>query len=128
MAKQVACVLILNNLDKSKILSVSRKDNHEDFGFPGGKLELDKDYDLIDTAIRETKEETGIELLRSDLTPLYTSKDSNGYLTTTYVASKYTGEINHNEPHIVDWLDRSYLLSGSFKEYNKKVLELYDKL
>ena len=44
-----------------KVLGVSRKDDHTDFGLPGGKME-DSDMGNPEfTAIRECKEETGID-------------------------------------------------------------------
>jgi hypothetical protein len=36
----------------------------------------------------------------------------------TYLAD-YTGEINHDEPHVVEWLPFEVLVKGSFGKYNK---------
>ena len=54
-----SCILIVNK-DKGEFLSVSLKDDKTDFNLPGGKVELNET--LEDTAIRETKEETGINI------------------------------------------------------------------
>jgi hypothetical protein len=40
----------------------------------------------------------------------------------TYLAD-YTGEINHDEPHVVEWLPFEVLVKGSFGKYNKMVSE-----
>jgi hypothetical protein len=71
------------------------------------------------TAIRETKEETGLDIY--DLKLVFAiHKDGNmGY---TYLA-KYTGEINHNEPHVVKWVPMQVLINGSFGKYNEMVSE-----
>ena len=73
--KSAVCVLIT---DKDKnILSVSRKDNHNDWGLPGGKLEDNESF--LDAAIRETLEETGYSI--SIIDPLnYFESIDNEYL------------------------------------------------
>jgi ADP-ribose pyrophosphatase YjhB (NUDIX family) len=101
------------------ILGVSRKNNHYDFGLIGGKMDPSDNNDPKLTAIRETKEETGLDIY--DLKLVFAiHKDGNmGY---TYLA-KYTGEINHNEPHVVKWVPMQVLINGSFGKYNEMVSE-----
>ena len=71
------------------------------------------------TAIRETLEETGLNISNLRLV-LAIHKD--GYMSYTYLAD-YEGEINHNEPHVVKWLPMERLVNGSFGKYNKLVSE-----
>ena len=101
------------------VLGVSRKDNHQDFGLCGGKMEEIDKGDPQMTAIRETFEETGLKI--SNLRLVF-AMHKDGYMGYTYLAD-YEGEINHNEPHVVKWVPFEVLISGSFGKYNKLVSE-----
>lgn len=103
------------------VLGVSRKTDHNDFGLAGGSLE---DYDLTPElgAIRETKEETGLDI--SNLRLIYVKASSDGRVGYTYLAD-WTGDINFDEPHVVKWTTFSELIKGSFGRWN---LEVYHSL
>ena len=111
-----ACVVLLNK--EGFVLGVSRKTDHSDFGLPGGKMEDIDNNDPIQTAIRETKEETGIDV--SNLQQVYSTVGGNGNMCYTYLA-EYEGEINHDEPHVVKWIPFQLLINGSFGKYNNNV-------
>lgn len=69
--KPTAAVAIIEILPTTQVLIIRRAAYPGDhwsghFSFPGGKREA-KDHSLIATAIRETKEETGIALQEADL-------------------------------------------------------------
>ena len=113
----ISAQVVLINPD-GFVLGVSRKDNHNDFGLIGGKKE-DIDETPEDTAIRETKEETGLRI--SNLRLIF-AIHKDGYMGYTYLAD-YEGEINHNEPHVVAWVPFERLVMGSFGKYNKLVAE-----
>lgn len=57
--KKVALALIYK---EGKYLAISRKDNHEDFGFIGGKVE--EGETTTEAVIREIQEETGLIALK----------------------------------------------------------------
>jgi ADP-ribose pyrophosphatase YjhB (NUDIX family) len=115
--KVSAQVVLINQ--QGLVLGVSRKNDHYDFGFIGGKMEPEDNGDAMVTAIRETLEETGLNISNLRLI-LAIHKD--GYMSYTYLAD-YEGEINHNEPHVVKWLPMERLVNGSFGKYNKLVSE-----
>lgn len=112
-----AQVVLIN--PQGLILGVSRKNDHNDFGLPGGKMDPEDNGDPMATAIRECKEETGLDV--SDLQLVFAIHKS-GNMGYTYLA-KYSGEINHNEPHVVKWVPFQVLINGSFGRYNEMVSE-----
>lgn len=112
-----ACVVLINK--EGFVLGVSRKTDHSDFGLPGGKMEDIDNNDPIQTAIRETKEETGIDV--SNLQLVFATHKS-GNMGYTYLA-EYEGEINHDEPHVVKWIPFQLLINGKFGKYNKQVAD-----
>ena len=119
--KKAAQVVLIN--EEGLILSVSRKTDHNDFGLPGGKQDPE-DVNEMAAAIRETKEETGLDIY--DLQLIFAMHKS-GYMGHTYLA-KYSGEINHNEPHVVKWLPFSHIINGSFGKFNQLVADSLDDL
>lgn len=112
-----AQVVLINEI--GLILGVSRKDNHNDFGLVGGKMDPEDNNDPMATAIRECKEETGLDITNLRLVFAIHKSGNMGY---TYLAD-YSGEINHNEPHIVKWVPMQVLINGSFGRYNEMVSE-----
>lgn len=118
-----ACVVLINK--EGLVLGVSRKTDHNDFGLPGGKMEDIDNGDTMITAIRETKEETGLDV--SNLELIFTKPSSDGNICYTYLA-EYDGEINHNEPHVVKWIPFQLLINGSFGKYNNQVSESLSNL
>lgn len=112
-----AQVVLIN--EEGLILGVSRKDNHSDFGLPGGKMDPEDDNDPTTTAIRECKEETGLDITNLRLVFAIHKSGNMGY---TYLAD-YSGQINHNEPHVVKWVPMQVLINGSFGRYNEMVSE-----
>jgi predicted NAD-dependent protein-ADP-ribosyltransferase YbiA (DUF1768 family)/8-oxo-dGTP pyrophosphatase MutT (NUDIX family) len=120
--KKTAQVVLINN--EGFVLGVSRKTDHNDFGLPGGKMDAEDLDNPETTAIREIKEETGLDI--TDLNLVF-AIHKDGYMGYTYIA-KYTGEIDHNEPHVVKWVPFETLIAGSFGRYNRLVSESLDDM
>lgn len=112
-----ACVVLIN--PEGLILAVSRKYDHTLMGLPGGKMEPEDNNEPMLTAIRECREETGLNLHSLKLIFAIHKSGNMGY---TYLA-EYNGEINHNEPHLVKWVPMQALINGSFGKYNQLVSE-----
>ena len=79
--------------------------------FPGGKQEYEET--VIETAIRETKEETNLDI--SDI-HVYTATDEfqkeRHYVTIGIISSSYKGELKAMEPNKIDrwsWFDLNNL-------------------
>lgn len=121
--KIAVCTLISKD---DNILVVARKDNPDHFGLPGGKREGSED--LIQTAIRECQEETG--LTPYNLKLLY----DRVFITEDDVFWTYTftGEVdNFNLDPLkgeaeAKWGTWDDLLSGPFKEYSQELKYILD--
>lgn len=112
--KQAVCALIFT--ENLKILGVSRKDNPTAFGLIGGKV--DKGETPEEALIRETKEETGLDITKYE--KIFERTDGD-FKCSTYLC-EVTGEIQTTEDGIVkevSWLD---LVDGPFGEYNYELL------
>jgi ADP-ribose pyrophosphatase YjhB (NUDIX family) len=114
----ITAQVVLINSD-GLILGVSRKHDHNNFGLAGGKMESIDNNDPMATAIRECKEETGLDATNLRLV---FAIHKHGNMSYTYLAN-YTGEVKYNEPHLVKWVPFQALINGSFGGYNKMVSE-----
>ncbi len=114
MKKKNVHVVLIN--EHKEVLCVSRKDKHESMGLPGGKMDPE-DLSELDAIVRETKEETGLDI--TDMQLIYATH-KNGAMGYTYLAN-YSGEIYTDEPHVVKWGTFIDLITGPFGEWNKQV-------
>lgn len=83
------------------VLLGKRKNSHGEntWGFPGGHLEFNENP--IDCAVRETKEETGIEIVQIEKGPWSNdifSKDQKHYITLFMLAKYKQGDLQVLEP------------------------------
>lgn len=111
---KAACVLVVAR--DGRILAVSRKDDPNDYGLPGGKVEDQEDP--ADAAARELKEETG--LVANSLNPVFSALDDDGYLVSTF-ACEISGQIDTEEQGLIRWVSPATLLNGSFGSYNAQL-------
>ena len=121
--KYVVCAVILN--DKGEVLSVSRKDNHNDAGLIGGKV--DQHETLKEALYREVHEETGLSI-NVETTELVFAIHKDGYMGYTYLIKDWSGEIQTYEPHVVKWTYFAEIMTGSFGRYNCLVGESLNDL
>jgi len=110
-----AQVVILN--DKGQICLVSRKEDHKDFGLPGGKLEGNETFE--EAAIREVKEETGLTI--KNLTMIF-AMHRKGRMGQTFIA-EYSGKLETDENHVVKWGIMKEAIEGKFGYWNSLVKE-----
>jgi 8-oxo-dGTP pyrophosphatase MutT (NUDIX family) len=112
---KAACVLVVS--DDGKVLAVSRRDNPNDFGLPGGKVEPGEDP--RDAAARELYEETG--LTATHCSAVFSQYDGS-YLTTTFMCN-VEGEIDTDESGVIRWVKPDVLIRGSFGDYNRAMFK-----
>ena len=121
---QAANMLIFN--DDGLVLAVARKDNHSQFSLPGGKVEDDET--LIQGAIREAKEETGVGCVKAE--PFFTktcvgradgSRPGKIYLATTFICTEWYGKPSAVEGAPVKWVnpEELYAPGQPYPEYNR---------
>ncbi len=115
--KKTVQIVILN--DKGEVLSVSRKDNHADKGLIGGKMDPEDETEEA-AAIRETKEETGLDI--TNLRLIF-AMHKNKYMGYTYLAD-WSGEIHTDEPHVVEWVPFIRVIDeSSYGDWNQLVAD-----
>ena len=98
-----ACVILTK---EDKILGVTRKYNHSDWGLPGGKL--DPGETALEAIIRESKEETGLDIERHlSISPyivkyVFQRDHKMIHKQVTYFSALVKGEIALQEEEIQD--------------------------
>ena len=106
-----------------KILSISRRKNRAKFGLIGGKI--DANETPFEAIIRETKEETGINVL--DAICFYRAIDDDGFNTNCFYAIEHNGFPESKEEGEVVWLTKEELLGekGAFPIYNQNAFDIF---
>jgi ADP-ribose pyrophosphatase YjhB (NUDIX family) len=115
--KRAAGILIIED---GKVLAVSRKNNQNDFGIPGGKCEEGEAFE--DCAVRELFEETGLKAYGAR--QIFVEVDDCGWVMAACAVEGYVGEIKTNEAGKIAWLTPKELVTNSsFANYNKKLFD-----
>lgn len=120
--KYSACVLMAQPYGNThRFLGVSRKDDHNDWGLPGGKL--DPGETIAQCALRECLEETGMKL-KIDLDNPFVAVEGD-WEVTAYHAIDLIGVDNaypkEGETGKIGWRSMEDLMNGSFGEYNAEM-------
>lgn len=124
--------------DKKQILLEMRTDFNV-WGFPGGAMELGESFE--ETAIRELKEETDLDIEELQMIKILSGKDTyreypNGDklydITAIFVVTKYSGipKVNDNESKELGWFDINNLpenMTANSKSCLSKYADLIDE-
>lgn len=114
--KHGAVVVLLKD---GKVLAVSRKHDHSDFGLPGGKLDGQELFE--EAARRELLEETSI--VAGKMTKVWERFDGDLY-AEVFLVHDWTGEAKQMEGGLVQWVDWSVIEAGSFGHFNTQLREI----
>lgn len=98
--------------NKNKQVLMQLRTDYNQWGFPGGSMELGESFE--ETAQRELKEETNLDIVESKMIRVLSGKDTyreypNGDklydITAIFVIKKYSGnlEINDDESKKLEW-------------------------
>lgn len=96
-------------------VGVTRKNDFNDWGLPGGKVEPTEDP--VTAIIREVFEETGI---RAQSVIHLTSRMVNDYAVLTYIVDGIGHPETQEGEGLCDWKTEDELSAGVFGEYNRQ--------
>lgn len=123
--KVASCILICEN---NKFLAVSRKDDHNDFGFAGGKVDNGELFSFA--AIREALEETGYHVAIDKNYIPYIDYDGDFLVYTFkgYILPRERIATDAREKGVVKWVSSDELIKSSFGKYNQNALKHFGYL
>jgi 8-oxo-dGTP pyrophosphatase MutT (NUDIX family) len=117
------------NKSNIEILCVSRKTDHTDFGLVGGKID---DFETpLEAIIRETKEETGLDISIITEHDLIDLSPENDFLVSTYLLQYNQismGDIDSEENHVIKWINMTDLVNNNkytYYKFNNKIITKY---
>ena len=123
--EELYAVNLFYQTSDGKILGVSRRHDHNDFGLPGGKI--DKGETPIESLIREVKEETGVILNPDGLTPIFERKgETDSLISRTYIYHtneplQFTEGIHEKNGGLAKMIEWDDLITGTFGIYNYRL-------
>lgn len=111
------CVCALKD---DKVLAVARRGTTDEWGLPGGKVEVHEDPK--DAIVREVQEEAQISINKELLTPVFTRNDADGFFVITYLYQENITEVpEQGDAGPARWVTWDDLLKGPFGEYNARL-------
>ena len=85
------------------------KNNWSGYAFPGGHIE--EGESLVESVIREIKEETGLTISNPQLAAVknWQLEDGTRYIVFCYKATEFTGQLRSSEEGEVSWVEKDQL-------------------
>jgi len=94
--------------------------------FPGGHVEADES--LLDSVIREMKEETGLTIYNPQPCGFkdWILEDGTRYIVLLYKTDQFDGELKSSDEGRVFWLDRSEIGSANLIWNMKELMQIFE--
>lgn len=94
--------------------------------FPGGHVEANES--LLDSVIREIKEETGLTIRNPQPCGFkdWILEDGTRYIVLLYKANKFEGELKSSEEGRVFWLNRNEIDSANLIWNMRELLQIFE--
>jgi 8-oxo-dGTP pyrophosphatase MutT (NUDIX family) len=129
---KTAVALLLFDPHGAKVLAINRRDNPNLWGLPGGKVDFGESN--VEAALREMREETGVNLFAPELIPIYTEvcPGAVNYWCTTYLcdARVNPGSLRPEEGLSLDWFWPEELSKrdiSPFANYNSRAFMAFTR-
>lgn len=104
---------MIEDLQTGRLLVQNRKKNWKGIAFPGGHLEPGES--VVESVVREVKEETGLDIFDLKICGVkdwYDSEKNERYLVFLFRTSSYSGELcSKCDEGEVFWIEKEKLLS-----------------
>ncbi len=103
---------MVEDLENGKVVLQYRspeKNNWSGYAFPGGHIE--EGESLVESVIREIKEETGLTISNPQLAAVknWQLEDGTRYIVFCYKATEFTGQLRSSEEGEVSWVEKDQL-------------------
>lgn len=117
MASRIYSVVAVITDDQGRFLAVSRKEDHDDLGLPGGKVESGESPE--EAIVRELYEETGLNVSRRSLRSTMIAPDEKGRLCMAFDVLQHKGVAYSREGAWVGWAEPARFLAerATYREY-----------
>ena len=125
MGKEHAATVYIECPITRRILAVSRKDNPNDYGLPGGHIEAGEDP--ARAAARELREETGAIIHHKALRPVFARKGCVTYEAPFFLITAVQ-PIGKAETGRISWVEPQTLIDGCFGKYNRRLLRALGRI
>ena len=116
--------------DEKRILVQEKRGLNEKYNgglvFPGGHVEPDES--LLDSVIREMKEETGLTIHHPKPCGFkdWIQEDGTRYIVLLYKTDQFEGKLKSSEEGRVFWLDRSEIDSANLIWNMRELMQIFE--
>ncbi len=116
---------MLHRKDGRVLVQNRRKGNWDGLTFPGGHVEPSES--LVDSAIREMQEETGLTIRHPRLIGAknWMQDDGGRYIVLMYTASEYEGELHSSDEGRVCWMTLEEMKAGHMADGMELYLDVF---